>query len=133
MTMTQWKTLSAGVVLGSLATAMAVIAGAPASIDPVLQSPQIYTVRLENDKVRVLEYRLKPGQKEPMHTHERERVLYDFGNATLRLTMADGTTTTHVGKAGEITWGTPPITHAAENIGSTDAHYLAIELKNGKP
>ena len=126
--MTQWKTLSAGVVLGSLATAMAVIAGAPASIDPVLQSPQIYTVRLENDKVRVLEYRLKPGQKEPMHTHERERVLYDYGNATLRLTMADGTTTTHVGKAGEITWGTPPITHAATASSSMSSPMVVVLL-----
>ena len=131
--MSPWKAMCAGAVLGSLATAVAVMAAAPASIDPVLQSPQIYTVKLENDRVRVLEYRLKPGQKEPMHTHERERVLYDFGNATLRLTMGDGTTTTHVGKAGEVTYGTPPITHSAENIGSTDAHYLAIELKGGKP
>ncbi len=131
--MTPWKALFAGAALGSLATAMVGMAAAPATPDPVLQSPQIYTVKLENDRVRVLEYRLKPGQKEPMHTHSRERVLYDFGDATLRLTMADGTTTTHVGKAGEVTFGTPPITHSAENIGSTDAHYLAIELKNDKP
>jgi hypothetical protein len=35
--------------------------------DPVKQSPQYYKVLLENDQVRVLEYRLKPGEKEPMH------------------------------------------------------------------
>jgi beta-alanine degradation protein BauB len=102
------------------------------TVDPVEQSPGIYTVKLENDRVRVLEYRLKPGQKELMHTHSRERVLYDFGNATLRPTAADGTTTTHVGTTGEVTWGTPPITHAAENTGTTDAHYLAIELKDAR-
>jgi hypothetical protein len=30
--------------------------------DPVKISPQYYTIRLENDRVRVLEYRLKPGE-----------------------------------------------------------------------
>jgi beta-alanine degradation protein BauB len=130
--MIDWKTLLAGAALGSLTTALVAMAAALPTVDPVEQSPGIYTVKLENDRVRVLEYRLKPGQKEPMHTHSRERVLYDFGNATLRLTAADGTTTTHVGTTGEVTWGTPPITHAAENTGTTDAHYLAIELKDAR-
>jgi hypothetical protein len=31
--------------------------------DPVKTSPQYYKVLLENDQVRVLEYRLKPGEK----------------------------------------------------------------------
>jgi hypothetical protein len=33
--------------------------------DPVKASPQYYKVLLENDQVRVLEYRLKAGDKEP--------------------------------------------------------------------
>ncbi|PYJ67167.1 MAG: hypothetical protein DME76_15800, partial [Verrucomicrobia bacterium] len=37
--------------------------------DPVKTSPQYYKVLLENDQVRVLEYRLKPGEKEPTHSH----------------------------------------------------------------
>lgn len=39
-------------------------------LDPVALSPQLYSVRFENDRVRVLEYRLKPGGKEPMHSRE---------------------------------------------------------------
>jgi hypothetical protein len=34
--------------------------------DPVKLSPQYYNVLLDNGHVRVLEYRLKPGEKEPM-------------------------------------------------------------------
>src|SRR5205823_3668201 len=37
--------------------------------DPVKTSPQYYKVLLENDQVRVLEYRLKAGEKEPIHSH----------------------------------------------------------------
>ena len=33
--------------------------------DAVAVSPQLYKVRLENDRVRVLEFRMKPGQTEP--------------------------------------------------------------------
>src|SRR5438132_4159653 len=37
--------------------------------DPVKTSPQYYKVLLENDQVRVLEYRLKAGEKESVHLH----------------------------------------------------------------
>ncbi len=37
--------------------------------DPVTTSPKYYKVLLENDHMRVLEYRLKAGEKEPMHSH----------------------------------------------------------------
>ena len=33
--------------------------------DPVKITPQFYKVLLENDQVRVLEYRIKPGEKKP--------------------------------------------------------------------
>jgi hypothetical protein len=58
--------------------------------DAVKQSPQFYTVRLENDRVRVLEYRLKPGEKEPTLSHPPGVVFY-LSDATLRITGADGT------------------------------------------
>jgi hypothetical protein len=44
--------------------------------DPVKISPQFYKLLLENDQVRVLEYRLKPGEKELAgsgHAFGRER------------------------------------------------------------
>jgi len=43
----------------------------------VKTSPQYYKVLLENDQVRVLEYRLKAGEKEPMHSHPAG-VVFDF-------------------------------------------------------
>jgi hypothetical protein len=47
-------------ILVSLLWAVCMAASAQ---DPVKTSPQYYKVLLENDQVRVLEYRLKPGEK----------------------------------------------------------------------
>jgi beta-alanine degradation protein BauB len=121
--------LIAGMAIGALlATAgFAISSRVTTAQDPVKQSPQLYTVLLENDQVRVLEYRLKPGEKEPMHTHT-SGVLYIFGDAKMRTTYPDGRTEESSGGAGEAHWRNP-VTHALENIGTTEAHALAIDIK----
>jgi hypothetical protein len=95
--------------------------------DPVKLSPQYYKVLLDNDQVRVLEYRLKPGEKEVMHSHAAG-VVYGFNEAKTKATLPDGKVTDSTGKAGDVFWRNP-ITHALENIGNTDVHALAVELK----
>jgi hypothetical protein len=121
--------LFAGMAIGALMTtfAFAISSANSAPQDPVKQSPQYYKVLLENDQVRVLEYRLKPGEKEPMHTHVAG-ALYIFGDAKMKTTYPDGRTEESAGGAGEAHWR-KPVTHALENIGNTEAHALAIELK----
>src|SRR5438477_9460942 len=54
--------------------------------DPVKTSPQYYKVLLENDQVRVLEYRLKAGEKEPMHSHPTG-VVYVLSGTKLKLVI----------------------------------------------
>jgi quercetin dioxygenase-like cupin family protein len=119
----------AGVAIGVLMTtiAFAVSSAKRAAQDPVKQSPQYYKVLLENEQVRVLEYRLKPGEKEPMHAHT-QGVVYIFGDAKLKTTFPDGRTEEFTGGAGEAHWR-DPVTHALENTGKTDAHALAVEIK----
>lgn len=95
--------------------------------DPVNKSPQYYTVRFENDRVRVLEYRLRPGQKEAMHTHPAGVVRY-LSDGTFRTTLPDGTVSEGSVKKGDVQWR-DLTRHAAENIGSTEALAFAIELK----
>ena len=96
------------------------------SQDPVRASPQYYKVLLENEQVRVLEYRLRPGEKEPMHSHP-SGIVYEFNDSKLKMTQ-DGKTEESVGKAGEVFWRTS-VTHALENIGNTEVHALAVEIK----
>lgn len=95
--------------------------------DPVKTSPQYYKVLLENDQVRVLEYRLKPGEKEPMHSHPAG-VVYVLNGTKLKITYPDGKTEERGAITGETIWR-EPTTHALENVGDTDAHAIAIDLK----
>ena len=95
--------------------------------DPVTTSPQFYKVLLENDKVRVLEYRLKPGEKEPMHSHSAG-VVYELTGGKLKVTFPDGKTQEASGISGETFWR-GPTTHALENVGDTEVHAIAVDVK----
>jgi quercetin dioxygenase-like cupin family protein len=121
--------LLVGMVIGSFATSGGGVVASwrPYIQDPVQQSPELYSVLLENDEVRVLEYRLKPGQKEPLHSHP-EGVVYGFNDSKIRVTSVDGKVTESAGKAGDVFWR-QPVMHALENIGDRDVHSLAVEIK----
>ena len=95
--------------------------------DPVKVAPKIYKVLLENDRVRVLKVRLKPGKKSPMHSHPAY-VIYALSTCKVRFTLPDGKTKEVKMKAGETAWSDAE-SHVVDNIGSTEVHVLNIELK----
>ena len=98
-----------------------------AAQDPEKISPQLYKVLLENDQVKVLEWRLPAGQKEPMHTHH-SGVVYEFGNGRFKVTTPDGKSEVSDGEAGSVFYR-DSTTHAIENVGTTEGHALDVELK----
>jgi quercetin dioxygenase-like cupin family protein len=116
----------AGIVVGVAGLAGGMVLAGPET-DPVKISPQYYIVRIDNDRVRVLEYRLKPGQKEPMHSHPPGFV-YMLADARARVSLPDGRSSVIEDHAGELTWR-GPTTHAYENVGNTDVHAIGVELK----
>lgn len=95
--------------------------------DPVKVAPKICKLLLENDRVRVLEIRIKPGEKLPMHSHPAY-IVYALRTHKIRLTLSDGKTKEVKVKAGEAAWS-DAASHAVENIGTTEVHVLNIELK----
>jgi len=95
--------------------------------DAVKTDPDKYKVVLENERVRVLEYRDKPGQKTKMHTHP-DFVLQALAPFKRKLILSNGKTMTREFKAGEIVWMNAQ-SHIGENIGETDTHVLITELK----
>jgi hypothetical protein len=117
-------TFFSGLAIGVL---VVILAQRLVAQDPVKQSPQFYTVRLENDRVRVLEYRLKPGEKEPMHSHPAGVVFY-LSDAKFRTVYPDGRSSESSVTNGQVTWRDFTI-HTAENVGGTEAHAYAVELK----
>jgi quercetin dioxygenase-like cupin family protein len=95
--------------------------------DPVKLSPDKYKVIFNNDKMRILDVRLKAGDKSPMHSHPNY-VVYSFRNSTVKFTSKDGQTADVKTKAGQCMWRNAEA-HAVENTGKTDVHVLNIELK----
>jgi quercetin dioxygenase-like cupin family protein len=110
--------------LFSLATSVIVFAQ-----DPTKLAPQNYKVLFENDQIRVIEYRLKPGEREPMHSHPFGVFVYFLSGAKIRTTFPDGKTSEDSKHTGETVWR-DPVTHAGENIGDAEAHALLIEPKS---
>jgi len=91
------------------------------------QDGQKLAVKFENNQVRVLELRLKPGEGEGFHAHP-QYLLYALTDYRVKNTSADGTSKIFERKAGDIFWG-EPITHKGENVGNTDVRALIVELK----
>jgi quercetin dioxygenase-like cupin family protein len=121
--------LKLGVLALSTGVVMASCAPAATPPDPVKISPQYYTVLLDTNHVRVLEYRLASGQKEAMHAHPNY-VVYFFQEAKLRVTYPDGHSSETVVTPGETLYR-DPLSHALENIGDTEVHALLVELQSG--
>ena len=116
-------------LVGVLLSTVLTVAGEArvAGQDVVKVSPETHTVLLENDQVRVLDVRVKPGEKVAMHSHPAG-ILYYLSDATLKITYPDGKSETREIKAGTAVWS-KALTHAAENVGPTTLHEVQTELK----
>jgi len=98
--------------------------------DAVTADPRSFRIVLENDRVRVLEYRSGPGLGvcgQGMHYHP-ERVTVTLTDAKVRLTNAQGTAVVRDIAAGQVFFA-PAETHSVENIGGSGTRIFIIELK----
>ncbi len=116
-------------IIGFLLAALMLAVGTKTGVaqDVVKVAPQSYKVLLENDRVRVLEYRLKPAGKEPMHSHP-DYIVYALTSGKAKFTLPNGKTIEREIKAGQAKF-IKAETHAVENVGTTTVHGLLIELK----
>ena len=96
--------------------------------DPALVNAKTVRVELDNDRVRVLEAVLEPGEKEQLHSHPAS-VLHVVSGGRIRNRGADGKTAEIELTSGETSYR-EPTTHWAENIGTTRIHLILVELKN---
>ena len=99
--------------------------------DPLSLYPGNYSVLFENDRVRVLDFRLAKGAREQFHSHPANVAVF-LADFTIRFTLPDGSTKLRVGHPGEVSYSDATI-HASENIGETDAHGIIVELKATLP
>jgi hypothetical protein len=95
--------------------------------DPIETDGDKYQVIFENERVRVLEYRDRPGDKTREHRHPAF-VLYTLSPFKRTITLPDGKVLTREFKAGEVLWSEAQ-THIGTNIGETPTHVIMVELK----
>ena len=82
-------------------------------------------VLAEDDRIRVLEYSPKKGDKTPMHAHPSS-VVYVLKGGRVKYTLPDGSTKIAELKTGEALLR-PPVTHSDEALDDVDS--ILIELK----
>jgi quercetin dioxygenase-like cupin family protein len=106
-----------------------IVLGAPPlpAQDVAKVNPNSIKVTLDNAHVRVMEATIAPGAKEAMHSHPAY-IIYVVAGGKARNHAADGTTT-DVDYTPGATYYREPLTHWAENVGTTTIRLVLVELK----
>jgi hypothetical protein len=108
----------------------------PDSMDARTAAPEFHRLLFENERVRVLEVRIRPGEFVPVHTHRCPGAVYvvsagDFvrrdGGGKL---MLDSRSASVSQPAPFVQWTGPLPPHSVENIGTTDIVLITTELKS---
>lgn len=107
------------------------------SLDGPVAAPQHHRVLFENDRVRVIDLRLGPGDTVPLHTHRWATVNYVISPSDFRSFDSDGNLKVDSRAAnlaqseGSVFYqpAFPPL-HSVENIGDEEMRGIAVELKD---
>jgi len=100
----------------------------PTDIDALTASPANFTLLLENEHVRVLEYMLLPREQDQWHTHP-PKVSYVLSGGKLEIHLEDGTSFLADEKTGTADWAGVRGKHYVKNVGSTPVSILLVEDK----
>jgi quercetin dioxygenase-like cupin family protein len=105
------------------------------ALDAMTVAPAHHDVLLENERVRVLDTRLGPGERTPVHTHQWPSALYvmrwsDFVRHDMHgAVIVDSRTWERRPEPGEALWSAPLVPHWVENVGDDELRIIAIEIK----
>jgi len=106
------------------------------SLDAMVAAPEHHEVLLENERVRVLDSRIKAGESVPVHTHRWASVLYILGTSDfIRYdpegnVVFDSRSKESSIEAGTVTWSGPLSAHSVWNVGETEIRVISVELKD---
>lgn len=109
----------------------------PDALDAVVAAPRHHIVLLENDRVRVLDTLIRPGERTNLRTHRWPMTLYVLSQSDFvrydehdRVTLDSRRLPGGVGAApATALWSEPLPPHALENVGERDLHVISVELK----
>lgn len=95
--------------------------------DPAVTDPDKYKVIFENDRIRLLDYKDKPGDATKRHYHP-DFLLYALTSFNRNIHLDGGKTLKRSFKAGDVLWSDAQM-HIGSNIGDTETRALIVELK----
>lgn len=98
-------------------------------IDALKASPDNFKLLLENENVRVLEYVLRPGEKDIWHTHP-PKSSYVVSGGQLKIYLENGETFLADEQAGTASWMKALGKHYVENVGNTEVKVILTEVKS---
>lgn len=98
--------------------------------DPLQVAPNNYKIVFENDRVRVLSFHAKAGEKWDLHAHP-DAVVVSLSDYRVRNVVPGNEPTVRDAKRGNVLW-IPARSHTGENVGGTDMECILVELKEPK-
>lgn len=114
--------------LAALVLLLPIVASAQAP-DVVAASPTQYTILLENEHVRVVQYTLRPGERDSVHSHP-PKVSYVVSGGSLRVHLPGGIVIPVTDTTDEVAWGDAVRSHWVENVGTTLVRIVLVEVKS---
>ena len=104
----------------------------PDALEGMKAAPQSHRVVFESRELRVLEVAVRPGEREPRHTHRHPAVLIVDQAAHIRYYGDDGQVTDVPEPAPGSLIGAemmaPEAPHAVENVDDHDYHAFRVEF-----
>jgi beta-alanine degradation protein BauB len=95
--------------------------------DATKVAPHVYKVLFENERVRVLDVSMQPGERSELHSHP-DYFVYFLSGGKGRFTAPSGETDELEWPAGTSMWREAE-EHSTENVGGTAIHALFFEPK----
>lgn len=105
----------------------------PDSLDAAVAAARHHTVLMENERVRVLQTRIPPGEIVPVHTHRWPAVAFILSWSHFVRRDPDDAPTLDTRQLAELPkvnapfWQEPLTPHTVENVG--DAEFVAVQVE----
>ena len=105
------------------------------TFEPIIAAGEYHSVVLENDRVRVLQVEIMPGETVPFHQHGMPSVFVTLEPASLLIRDMSGKAIRVVERSSfsdlpHVEWReTPPAPRSVENVDTVSMRALRIELK----
>ncbi|BFM42241.1 hypothetical protein CFS9_08820 [Flavobacterium sp. CFS9] len=99
--------------------------------DPLKAAPNAYKkVLLENERVRIMQVEITPGETIPWH-HHPDHTIYALADGKIEITDKGKAPIIMDIKAGDAMY-IPAVTHMAKNLGDTTVSLIVTEIKTKK-